>query len=112
MRSSQTRLQSSPARPQKTPKAHQVLHAGQKFGCPPLFDIGLNFYYLCILHTLLRLTAVVFKRTITANLDTQEKVDAVNQFISDAHLGCKKLKLKKKDARKVKDTKDINFIGR
>jgi hypothetical protein len=67
---------------------------------------------LCILHTLLRLVAVVFKRTITANCDTQAKVDALNTFIKEAHLGCKKMKLKEKDARKTKDTEDINFIGR
>jgi hypothetical protein len=36
----------------------------------------------------------------------------VNKFIKEAHLGCKKVKLKKKDARKTKDTEDVNFIGR
>lgn len=46
---------------------YQLKHAGQKFGCPPLFDFALVLLYLCILHTLLRLIAVVFKRTIVAN---------------------------------------------
>jgi hypothetical protein len=96
----------------ENPQAYQLLHAGQKFGCPPLFDFDIIDFFLCILHTLLRLCAVVFKRTITVNLDTQEKCDAVNGFIKEAHLGCKNVKLKKKDARKTKDTEDINFIGR
>ncbi|GAQ84437.1 hypothetical protein KFL_001890010 [Klebsormidium nitens] len=96
----------------ENPQAYQQTHAGQKFGCPPLFDFQITDILLCILHTLLRLSAVVFKRTITANCDTQAKVDAINSFIKEAHLGCKKIKLKKKDARKTKDTEDINFIGR
>jgi hypothetical protein len=99
-------------KPPENPQSYQQQHAGQKYGCPPLFDFEVTMMYLCILHTLLRLTAIVFKRTITANLDTQEKVDAVNKFIKEAHLGCKKVKLKKKDARKTKDTEDVNFIGR
>jgi hypothetical protein len=40
--------------------AYQLKHAGQKFGCPPLFDFALVLLYLSILHTLLRLVAVVF----------------------------------------------------
>lgn len=84
----------------------------RSLAAPPLFDFDIIDFFLCIVHTLLRLCAVVFKRTITANLDTQEKCDAVNSFIKEAHLGCKKVKLKKKDARKTKDTEDINFIGR
>jgi hypothetical protein len=96
----------------ENPQAYQQVHAGQKFGCPPLFDFETRDMLLCILHTLFRLVAVVFKRTITANCDTQTKVDAINTFIKEAHLGCKKMKLKKKDARKTKDTEDINFIGR
>lgn len=100
------------SKPPENPQAYQQVHAGQKFGCPPLFDFEVKDLLLCILHTLLRLSAVVFKRTIAANCDTQAKVDALNTFIKQAHLGCKKMKLKKKDARKTKDTEDINFIGR
>lgn len=83
-----------------------------KFGCPPLFNFKLVFLYLCILHTLLRLVAIVFRRTVTVNLDTQAKVDAVNRFIKEVKLGCKKAKLRKKDGKKKKDSDDINFIGR
>jgi hypothetical protein len=93
-------------------QAYQQQHAGQKYGCPPLLTFEVFHAYLCTLHTLLRLTAIVFKRTITVNLDTQEKVDALNLFIKEAHLGCKKVQLKKKDVRKTKDTEEINFIGR
>jgi hypothetical protein len=53
---------------------YQQKHAGQRFGHPPLFDFELASVYICILHTLLRLIAVVFKRTIVNNLDTEEKV--------------------------------------
>jgi hypothetical protein len=40
------------------------------------------------------------------------QVEAINTFIKLAHLGCKKVKLRKKDGRKKKDSEDINFIGR
>jgi hypothetical protein len=39
-------------------------------------------------------------------------VDAVNAFIKAAKLGCKKVKLQKKDGNKKKDSEDLNFIGR
>jgi hypothetical protein len=91
---------------------YQLKHAGQKFGCPPLFNFPLVLLYLCILHTLLRLVAVVFKRTIVANLDTELMVTAVNDFIKAAKLGRKKVKLRKKDGNKKKDSEDLNFIGR
>jgi hypothetical protein len=71
-------------------QAYQLKHKGMKFGCPPLFNFVVTDLYLCILHTLLRLIAVVFKRTIVVNLDIPEKVDAVNEFVKEAHLGCKK----------------------
>jgi hypothetical protein len=83
-----------------------------KFGCPALFNFEVTDLYLCILHTLLRLIAVVFKRTIVVNLDTLEKVDAVNQFVKEAHLGCKKVAQRKKDGKKKKDTEDTAFTGR
>jgi hypothetical protein len=92
--------------------AYQQKHAGMRFGCPPLFNFKLALLYLCILPTLLRLIAVVFKRTIVVNLDTEEKVAGVNRFIKEAKLGCKKVAMRKKDGKKKKDSEDINFIGR
>jgi hypothetical protein len=93
-------------------QAYQVKHKGMKFGCPPLFNFEVTDLYLCILHTLLRLIAVVFKRTIVVNLDTPEKVDAVNQFVKEAYLGCKKVAQRKKDEKKKKDIEDTAFTGR
>jgi hypothetical protein len=93
-------------------QAFQLKHKGMKFGCPPLFNFKVTDLYLCILHTLLRLIAVVFKRTIVVNLDTPKKVDAVNQFVKEAHLGCKKVAQQKKDFKKKKDTEDTAFTGR
>jgi hypothetical protein len=92
--------------------AYQLKHAGMRFGCPSLFNFKLVFMYLCILHTLFRLVAVVFRRTIVVNLENEIKVDTLNKFVKDNKLVCKKVKLRSKDGKKKKDTEDINFIGR
>jgi hypothetical protein len=92
--------------------AYHLKHAGMRFGCPPLFNFKLVHMYLCILHTLLRLVAVVFRRTIVVNLENETKVNTLNQFVKDNKLGCKKVKLRSKDGKKKKDIEDINFIGR
>jgi hypothetical protein len=92
--------------------AWQLKHKGVKFGCPPLFNFEVTNLYLCILHTLLRLIAVVFKRTIVMNLDGPQKKAAVNEFIKEAHLGCRKVAERKKDGKKKKDTEDTGFTGK
>jgi hypothetical protein len=93
-------------------KDYEATHFGQRFGKPPLLPIDLSLVFLCTLHTLLRLAATTFQRTIESNLNTQEKVDVVNEFIKKLNLGCKKVQLRKKDGGKNKDTEAINFIGR
>jgi hypothetical protein len=93
-------------------KNYKAAHFGQRFGKPPLLPINLTLVFLCILHTMLRLVATTFQRTIESNLNTQEKVDVVNEFIKKLNLGCKKVKLRKTDGSRNKDTEAINFIGR
>lgn len=83
-----------------------------RFGTPPLFNFAVVALVLCIIHTLLRLVAVTFQRTILVNLDTQEKVDAVNKVIANLHLGCKKLELQKTSGERRKDTNACSFTGR
>jgi hypothetical protein len=93
-------------------KEYEATHFGQRFGKPPrLLPIDLSRVFLCILHVLLRLAATTFQRTIEFNLNTQEKVDVVNEFIKKLNLGCKKVVLRKRDGSKIKDTEAIAFIA-
>lgn len=92
--------------------AYQLKHCGMRFGTPPLFNFPVAAIVLCILHCLLRLVAITFQRTILVNLDTQEKVDAVNEVISNLHLGCKKIELRKTSGERRADTIAIAFTGR
>jgi hypothetical protein len=91
---------------------YATLHKGIRFGTPPLFKFSFTEIYLCILHCLLRLVAIVFQRTIKSNLDTIAKVDATNSTMRALKLSCKKVGLPKKTAASTKDTEPINFIGR
>ncbi|GAQ88200.1 hypothetical protein KFL_004090010 [Klebsormidium nitens] len=94
-------------------KDYATTHHGMRFGTlAPLLPIGILAVYLCILHTLLRLAATTFQRTIESNLNTQEKVDIINDFIKKLNLGCKKVVIRKRDGNSKKDTEAINFIGR
>lgn len=85
-------------------RAYQLKHRGMRFGTPPLFNFEVTALVLCILHTLLGLVAITFQRTILVNLDTQEKVDVVNEVISNLHLGCKKLELRKTSGERRQGT--------
>jgi hypothetical protein len=67
----------APANPNQE-TLYATAHHGMRFGTPPLFRFPLSEWYLCILHKLLRCAAVTFQRTIEVNLDTKEKVDAIN----------------------------------
>jgi hypothetical protein len=94
-------------------KNFQQLHAGMRFGTPPIFKFSMAAYVICILHCLLQLMAITFLRTVAVNLNTQAKADAVNALIKALHLGCKKLEPRKTSGeKKIKDTQDLNFIGR
>lgn len=91
---------------------YQTTHHGIRYGKPPLFKIPMEEWYLCILHKLLRCAAITFQRTIEVNLDTTEKVDAINAVITDLKLGCKLVVARTKTVASAKDTEPINFIGR
>jgi hypothetical protein len=93
-------------------RAYQLKHCGMRFGTPPLFNFAVVALVLCILHTLLRLVAITFQRTILINLDTQEKVDACNEAFANLHLGCKKLELRKTSGERRQDTNACSFTGR
>jgi hypothetical protein len=91
----------------------QLTHKVMRFGTPPLFpDISTAFLALCILYRLLRISAIVLHHTILMNLNTVEKVEAVNNLTKQLHLGCKKLVLRKTSGERKKDTKNIGFTGR
>jgi hypothetical protein len=89
----------------------QLTHCGMRFGTPPLFNFPVSALVLCILHTLLRMSAILFQRTIVVNLDTKEKVKAVNDIIKFLHLGCKKLELRKTSGARRNDHFSIVFTG-
>jgi hypothetical protein len=91
--------------------AYATLHKGIRFGTPPLFNFPFTEIYLCILHCLLRLFAIVFQRTIELNLDTILKVDSLNSTMGALKLNCKKVGVRKKTVASNKDTEPINFIG-
>lgn len=93
-------------------QTYQQQHAGIRFGKPPLFKFPVAFLAICVLHTLLRLCAITFKRTIIANLDTEEKIAAANEVREALKLGCKEFKLKKATGASKKEKDAINFIGR
>jgi hypothetical protein len=61
---------------------------------------------------LLRLAAITFQRTVEVNLDTKEKVAAMNELLGSLKLGVKKIVVRTKTAASAKDTEPINFIGR
>jgi hypothetical protein len=82
-------------------KEYETTHFGQRFGKPPILPIDLTRVFLCILHVFLRLAATTFQRTIESNLNTQEKVDVINEFIKKLTLGCKKVVLRKRDGTKT-----------
>jgi hypothetical protein len=91
----------------------QRTHAGMRFGTPLLSpNIAVSSLIICILHTLLRLCAITFKRTIVANLDTEEKVLMVNEVIKQVNLGCKPLDVRKHSGDRRKDTEAVSFTGR
>jgi hypothetical protein len=91
----------------------QLTHKGMRFGTPPLLpDFSIALPALCILHWLLRISAIVFQRTILMNLDTAEKVEQMNDLTKKLHLGCKKLVLRKTSGERKKDTESIGFTGR
>jgi hypothetical protein len=91
----------------------QLTHKGMRFGTPPLLpEFRIALLALCILHWLLRISAIVFQRTILMNLDTAEKVEAMNDLTKKLHLGCKKLVLRKTSGERKKDTESIGFTGR
>jgi hypothetical protein len=92
--------------------AYQTVHCGQRVAKPPLFLISLDEWYLCILHKLLRLAAITFQRTVEVNLDTKEKVSAINELLGSLKLGVKKIVIRTRTAASAKDTEPINFIGR
>ncbi|GAQ92992.1 hypothetical protein KFL_012380020 [Klebsormidium nitens] len=92
-------------------RAHALTHYGVRFGTPPLFKFPLALVYLYILHMLLRLASITFQRTIEVNLNTKEKVEAINRLIKHLGLGCKKVEVRKTNASRGKDTEPINFIG-
>jgi hypothetical protein len=84
-----------------------------RFGTPPLFpDFSIALLALCILHWLLRISAIVFQRTILMNLDTEKKVSAVNGLTKQLHIDCKTLVLRKTSGERKKDTENIDFTGR
>jgi hypothetical protein len=91
--------------------AYQLKHCGMRFGSPPLFRVPVDAWVVCALHCLLRLTAITFQRTILVNLDTKEKVEAINQVIKDLHLGCKKVELRKTTGGSRADTAAMSFTG-
>jgi hypothetical protein len=93
-------------------KNFQQLHHGMRFGTPPIFKFPMTAYVICILHTLLRLMAICFLRTIAVNLNTEAKTEACNALVKALHLGCKKLDQRKTSGEKKKDTEDLNFTGR
>jgi hypothetical protein len=110
--SDQTAVDTAPASTTKIERqTYQWKHAGIRFGKPPLFKFLVAFLAICILHTLLHLCAITFKRTIIANLDTAEKIAAANEAIAALKLGCKELKLQKATGESKKEAKAINFIG-
>jgi hypothetical protein len=101
----------APANPNQETN-YDTVHHGMRFGTPPLFKIPMEEWYLCILHKLLRCSAITFQRTIEVNLDTKHKVDAINDVRAALKLGCKKVVVRKKNVASKKDTEPINFIRR
>lgn len=104
---------SVPPQNEKERTRFQQTHAGMRFGTPPLFpNIAIPSLIICILHTLLRLCAITFQRTIVVNLDTEEKVLLVNEVIKQVKLGCKALDVRKHSGDQRKVTEAVSFTGR